>query len=155
MSSTLSLSWCSVGAVRVNIRLQSIDKYIVAKHGRPRALTPNEDDLLESFAQLITQAIRDQWPVDTGTSRDRWTVTATGRGGDVGLVVENPMFYAEYVHDELYARLIPQIWNAVKRNLIAGLKLRIDETEKRLEQKETPLFGFGDVLDLYREAVSR
>jgi hypothetical protein len=119
-----------MAAVQVDIKLRSIDKYIIQVHGSPRALTPDEDDYLERFAELITQAIRDNWPVDTGTSRDKWSVAITGRAGDVGFVVENEMWYAEFVHDELYLRLIPQIWNAIKENLIAGFKRVIDETER-------------------------
>lgn len=121
-----------MGAVRVNIKLRSIDDFIVREHGSRRSLTPWESEYLERFAQLITQSIRERWPVDTGTSRDRWTVMATGTGGDVGLIIENPMYYAEFVHNALWETLIPKVWNLVKENLLRGLKVRIAETEKTL-----------------------
>jgi len=121
-----------VGAVSVDIRLPDIDAYIVQKHGQPRSLTPEEADILSSFASLILQAIRDRWPVDTGTSRDRWEVSTVPSGGRISILVENPLYYAEYVHDGLWRTLIPAIWNIVKPDVMRTLKFAIDKTETKL-----------------------
>ena len=121
-----------MGAVSVDIQLKSIEEYIIRKHGSPRALTGDERFVLRQFVQLIKQAIRDRWPVDTGTSRDRWQAWSIPTAGDLAIMIENPMFYAEYVHDGLWERLIPAVWNAVKAELIRELKREIDKTERRL-----------------------
>jgi len=121
-----------VGAVSVEIELKSLNTYIRLKHGRPRALTADERFTLRQFVQLIQQAIRDRWPVDTGTSRDRWIVYSVPTAGDLSIFVENPMFYAEYVHGGLWERLVPAVWNAVKPEVIREMKREIDKTERRL-----------------------
>lgn len=122
-----------MGAVSVEIKLKSIDDYIIRKHGFTRALTFAENMVLIEFSDLIQQAIRDRWPVDTGTSRDRWQVTSTAAFGELAILIENPMFYAEYVHEGLWERLIPEVWNAVKNEFSRAIKFEIDRTERRLE----------------------
>ena len=42
------------------------------------------------------------------------------------------MFYAEYVHEGLWERLIPEVWNAVKNEFSRAIKFEIDRTERRL-----------------------
>jgi len=121
-----------VGAVSVEIDLKSLNTYIRLKHGSPRALTGEERFTLRQFTQLIQQAIRDRWPVDTGTSRDRWIVYSVPTAGDLAIFVENPMFYAEYVNNGLWERLVPAVWNAVKAEVIREMKREIDKTERRL-----------------------
>ena len=121
-----------MGAVSVEIDLKSLNNYIRLKHGSPRALTGEERFTLRQFTQLIQQAIRDRWPVDTGTSRDRWIVYSVPTAGDLAIFVENPMFYAEYVNDGLWERLVPAVWNAVKPEVIREMKREIDKTERRL-----------------------
>lgn len=122
-----------MGAVSVEIQLQSIDDYIIRKHGFVRALTFSENMVLVEFSQLIQQAIRDRWPVDTGTSRDRWQVTSAASFGALSILIENPMFYAEFVHNGLWERLIPAVWDAVKNEFSRAMKFEIDRTERRLE----------------------
>lgn len=122
-----------MGAVSVEIDLKSLNTYIRLKHGSPRALTGDERFVLRQFTQLIQQAVRDRWPVDTGTSRDRWIVYSVPTAGDLSIFVENPMFYAEYVNNGLWERLVPAVWNAVKPELIREMKREIDKTERRLE----------------------
>lgn len=126
-----------MGAVSVDIKLESIDNYIRLKHGEPRSLTTAESDVLRRFARVIRQAIRDRWPVDTGTSRDRWEVFTIPTAGDVAIIIENPMFYAEYVHNGLWERLIPAIWNFAKPEIIAAMRREIDKTERRLQGNTT------------------
>ena len=121
-----------MGAVSVEIDLKSLNNYIRLKHGSPRALTGEERFTLRQFTQLIQQAIRDRWPVDTGTSRDRWIVYSVPTAGDLAIFVENPMFYAEYVNNGLWERLVPAVWNAVKPEVIREMKREIDKTERRL-----------------------
>ncbi len=121
-----------MGAVSVEIDLKSLNTYIRLKHGSPRALTGEERFTLRQFTQLIQQAIRDRWPVDTGTSRDRWIVYSVPTAGDLAIFVENPMFYAEYVNNGLWERLVPAVWNAVKPEVIREMKREIDKTERRL-----------------------
>ena len=130
-----------MGAVSVDIQIPAINSYIVRKHGRPRSLTPEEDDILTDFANLIQQAIRDRWPVDTGTSRDQWEVSTIPSGGRVSILVENPMYYAEYVHDGLWSSLVPAVWNIVKPDLISTLKDAIDDTEESLKPKSRSIFN--------------
>ena len=123
----------------MNIRLKSIEKHIVKKHGRARSLTPAEQDVLTFWLEILMAAIRNAWPVETGTSRDRWNAHAIPAFGDLGIVIENPMYYAEFVHrkgesGELWRSLVPNSWNAIKVLALAALRKKIDETEEKIAQ---------------------
>jgi hypothetical protein len=137
-------------AVRVEIRLRKLDRYIRLAHGAPRALTPLEEDVLERFAMKMLQAIRDRWPVDTGTSRDAWNIELKGLPGQMAFIIENPMYYVEYVHDELWERLIPAVWKAVEGPLMFAIKAKVDRTEREIKSL---LDLGGEVLDIYRAGL--
>lgn len=139
-----------MSAVRVNIRLRTLDRYIVRVNGSPRALTPREDDVLERFVQLILQAIRDRWPVDTGTSRDAWSVVLGGRAGAMSITISNRMHYAEFVHDGLWEHLIPAVWKAVEGPLMFAAKAAVDRTQREIKRR---LELGGSILDVFRAGL--
>lgn len=128
-------------AVRLNIRLRTLDEYVAKRHGAQRALTPHESNAIYDFADRMLQYIKDRWPVDTGTSRDRWTYVLNGTPGQMGLTIENPMFYAEYVHyaggsddSPLWETLLPEAFNMVKDALMAAVLAAVDKTEQRIDR---------------------
>ena len=87
---TISKDTAAYG-VEAIIKLKSIDEHIRKTHGRYRSLLPTESAILTDYGQKILRHVVDRWPVDTGTSRDRWSVTEMPWGGDLGLRFYNPI----------------------------------------------------------------
>ena len=147
-----------MAGVGVDIRLKSIDNYITKAHGSPRALAPDEVELLSFWMGVVIQYIRNRWPVETGTSRDRWNFHLNPTPGQMGIVIENPMYYAEFVHrkgesGELWRSLIPEAWNAVKVLALAALRKKIDENEAKIKRLQLRFPGRSlreITLDLFR-----
>ena len=137
-----------MGAVRATVKLRTLDSYINRLHGRPRSLTPREMEVAERWVDQIVEYIRGGWPVDTGTSYDKWTVHLNPRGGQLSITIENDMYYAEYVHDGIWARLIKEAVAAVKATLIFQLKQAIKETEETLKEGKVSLLDLIRGLDL-------
>ena len=126
-----------MAGVSVDIRLKSIEKHVVKAHGSARSLTPAEFSVLSFWMEVLIQTIKNGWPVDTGTSRDRWEISAVTSFGDYAILIENPMYYAEWVHrsgsrGELWRTLIPGSWNSLKLVILAALRKKIDETEEKI-----------------------
>tara|TARA_R110000824_G_scaffold8173_1_gene37013 strand:+ start:1226 stop:1747 length:522 start_codon:yes stop_codon:yes gene_type:complete len=155
-------------AVRATIRLRTIDEYIRRVHGKNRSLTAIEMAVANNYARRIINAIRDNWPIDTGTSWGKWQWSLIPYPGEAAIVIENPMNYTTYVHPagtapnpsaagslaSSYAgRLIGQEVRAVKAGLTAALKRAIDATEKRrAPTAPREVMTIQDRLRLIREA---
>ena len=129
-------------AVAVDIRLKSIEEHIRRRHGKDRKPTPSESFVIRGFAGDVVSYIKRRWPVDTGTSRDRWTYELLFNAGDLVIVIENPMYYTEYVHnaggtpeDPLWERLVPEAWNAHKEQMLQALRAEIDKTERVIDER--------------------
>ena len=129
-------------AVAVDIRLRSIEEHIRTRHGKDRKPTPTERFVIRAFVEDVVEYIKLRWPVDTGTSRDRWTYEMLFNAGELVIVIENPMFYAEYVHnrggtpeDPLWSRLVPEAWNAYKVQMLQALRAEIDKTERVIDER--------------------
>jgi len=131
-----------MGAVRFTIRLRTLDEYITKQHGRRRAMTPTEQGELARFADRMIEYIKDRWPVDTGTSRDRWQYFLNPTPGEMAVIVENEMFYADYVHyaggsaeDPLWKTLIPEAFGIISAALMSAALAAVDRTERAIERQ--------------------
>ena len=114
--------------IEVPIRLKSVEAYVRQKHGSLRELGVDELRIVDTYAERIVDAIQSQWPVDTSTSRDAFTYTLLP-GRDIGFTIENDVDYAEYVHEGLWERLIPEVWDGYRGAMVADLRDAVDETE--------------------------
>ena len=131
-------------AVSVEIRLKTIEEYIKRRHGKTRNTTPREEQVIDVYANRVVQYVKDNWPVDTGTSRDRWLFEYKATAGRLSLLIENPMYYSEYVHrsggspeNPLWVRLVPEAWSIVKESMLSDLKRQINATERALERRQS------------------
>jgi hypothetical protein len=123
-------------ALEVKFFPAEIAPYLAA-HGGSRALTPDEEGVLYLYGEQLLDLIVTQWPVDTGTSQDAFSFyTSADPGQGFGIVVENPMYYAQYVHragtpaePPLWRTLFPQVWATIKPQLLKALFAEIDKTE--------------------------
>ena len=121
-------------------RFTSIQRYIVAVHGSPRPLTAGELHIVDQFAVAALLDIEDAWPVDTSLSRDSFDYTAYDGGfspdDPVGFDIENPVWYAEYVHRRgegptpLWESLIPNVVQSLATVYLPRLRSEIDATER-------------------------
>jgi hypothetical protein len=130
-------------SVAVNIRLRSIEQHIRRRHGQDRKPTPNERFIIRSHVEDILNYVKRRWPVDTGTSRDRWMYRLSFDVGELFVRLENPMFYAEYVHnaggspeDPLWSRLVPEAFQAFKDAMNQAVAREVDKTERALIAKQ-------------------
>ena len=102
-----------------------------------RALTPDEEGVLYLFGEELVAYIVQAWPVDTGTSQDAFSFYTSGDPAQgFGIVVENPMYYAQYVFlkgedpdSPLWRTLFPEAWASIKPRLLRALFAEIDATE--------------------------
>tara|TARA_R110002073_G_scaffold110569_6_gene246871 strand:- start:8931 stop:9434 length:504 start_codon:yes stop_codon:yes gene_type:complete len=139
-------------AVRVNIRLRTVDAYIKEKHGRYRSINPAEQNVVNRYAERMIRKIRNNWPIDTGTSWGKWQWMVNPTPGQTMLIIENPMDYTTYVHpagtspnpstagslSSSYAgRQLQAAFNEVKHPLNVALKREIDRTEARTRKATT------------------
>ena len=130
-------------SVAVNIRLRSIEQHIRRRQGQDRKPTPNERFIIRSHVEDILNYIKRRWPVDTGTSRDRWMYRLSFNVGELFVHLENPMFYAEHVHnaggspeDPLWLRLVPEAFQAFKDAMNEAVAREVDKTERALIAKQ-------------------
>ena len=129
-------------SVEVTIRLRSIEQHIRRRHGKDRLPTPREGFVIRQYAGQVINYIKRRWPVDTGTSRDRWTYEIFADVGELSITIENPMYYAEYVHyaggtpeDELWKTLIQEAFAVYKDALNQDVAREIDKTERALQER--------------------
>lgn len=128
------------------VALASIDAYVVRAHGRPRELTLAERRVLIAYGDRIIDDLSDEWPVDTGLSRDAWFYRVSGKAREVAIVVENPVDYVSFVHragtpeiPPLWTTLIPEIVNRYAAMLLADLRAAIDRTEAQARAQGVPV----------------
>ncbi len=147
-------------SVEVNIRLRSVEQHIRRSHGKDRKPTPNERIVIRDYAAQILEYIQSRWPVDTGTSRDRWMYRLSFNVGELFIRIENSMFYAEYVHyeggtpeDPLWLRLVPEAFQVYKDALNEAAAREIDKTERALiaRQRRLPQTRDDTLMDLIRD----
>lgn len=135
-------------ALEVQWRLPAVDAYLLAAHGSPRSLTSEEGDVLFEYATEVEAYVVDRWPVDTGTSRDSFSFTLSTQPGDISVLFENPMYYAEYVTLKgttpvsqggvpLYAELFPAALGIYRDAAIRALCDAIDRTEATIARAPT------------------
>lgn len=124
------------------VRLQSIETYIVSRHGSFRHLELSELQVLDRWAGDIVAEIEDAWPVDTSTSRDAFMYTIMS-GGEVGFTIQNDVDYVEYITfagdatvrdggSPLIDTLIPNIVHASAPQLLQDLRTAVDAAELTL-----------------------
>ena len=126
-----------MGAVRATIRLVSLDDKVRAAHGSPRALVPDEIDVVRTWGELMLDFIQASWPVDTGASRDAWSFFIDPSPNSMAIVIENPMFYADFVHragdptrSPIWEAIIVEAWGLARQGLILAASAAIDRTER-------------------------
>ena len=83
-------------------------------------------DALFGTSQRVVIVVKGEWPVITGTSQAGFKAVRTSVGGNV----VNPVPYAAEVQDGLADRLIT-----------AAIAAADPETQRRIEDRITPLFG--------------
>lgn len=129
-----------MAGVDATIGLPSIEALVLQLHGRTRALTPNEEDVVDRYAGEVRDYVVARWPVDTGTSADAWQYEVDVSPGSYGFTVLNDIDYAEWVHyagspttDEagvsLGETLIEEGWLAVRSALLTELETEVRATE--------------------------
>lgn len=149
-------------ALEVKFFPSEIPPYLAA-HGGLRALTPDEEGVLYLFGEELVRYIVTAWPVDTGTSQDAFSFYTSGDPGQgFGIVVENPMFYAQYVHLKgadpdapLWRTLFPEAWAAIKPGLLRALFAEIDATESARVASEAAKVAKGSGARRARSETSR
>ena len=129
--------------ISATANLPDIDKYILRKHGSPRALTPREVDVIRIQAQAQMRVIRRNWPVRTGASRAAWSFSINPSPNNVSVVFSNTMWYSSFITRKgekpvkkggtpWYKTLLKAVWEANKPRLTRLLKEEIDKTEAAL-----------------------
>lgn len=149
-------------ALEVRFFPSEIPPYLAA-HGGLRALTPDEEGVLYLFGEELLRYIVEAWPVDTGTSQDAFSFyTSADPGQGFGIVVENPMFYVQYVHragedpdSPLWRTLFPEAWASVKPGLLKALFAEIDKTEAERAARENAKTAKGTSARRARSEASR
>ena len=138
-------------SLAVTVRLRTIEAFLLREHGSVRQLTVRERRILRGFVRRMELAIEDNWPVDTGFSRDGWRSAISGNvtGGGIqglsgiGFQLFNDVDYARYVRrrGELAAGLPPlgrrlarQVVVAFAASLNAALMAEIRNTEAQQRQ---------------------
>lgn len=122
------------------IPLNTVRRHIERAHGSARGLSSTEVALLDELAGEIVDAIADEWPVDTSTSRDAWTHQLTTTAGNVSIELINDTSYAEYVHrkgevgEPLYETLLPAVVADLGPKINAQMRAAIDDTERRYQE---------------------
>lgn len=129
-----------MAAVIFRANLTSLDLFVRQAHGEWRELTPLEAAILLDGIERTVDYIKEQWPVDTGTSKDSWTYDTSGANERASWVeFQNPMYYAEFVHypggnpeNPIWRWLIPEAIGAVLAPTLDLVKQAILVTERRI-----------------------
>lgn len=128
-----------MAGVRVPIALDSLKAFITAVNGGPRQLSADEADLLAAYATRIVEEIEEQWPVDTGTSRDAWRYVLRSDFDRLGFEVLNDIDYVEYVHRKggnaeapLWREVIPDVVSRYSSALTRDMREKVAETQRRI-----------------------
>lgn len=152
-------------SVAVDIRLRSIEEYIREVYGKDRKPTPNEVFIIADAVEDVVNYIKRRWPVDTGTSRDRWTHELRFNSGELVITIENEMYYVGEVVDPadgetpLWQGLVTEAWQQHKEKLFDALKAEIDVSQDIIRwrkaqgdnDREAILYLARGLLDEYYE----
>lgn len=125
--------------LKIPIRLESIEQYILEKHKTFRYLELSEIQALDDLAELIVGDIEEAWPVDTSTSRDAFRYELM-TGGQVGFTIYNDVDYVEYIVEPgshsvenggtpIIDIIIPRIIAGNKEMLLASMRTAVDIAE--------------------------
>jgi len=154
-----------MSAIRIPIRLQSVDRAIARLHGFPRRLAPREERKLDDWGYEIIKRIRAKWPVDTGTSRAAWNFVSSNQPGDVSITLENPMHYSSFVHyrgspkakgrhgdwltPSVYEELIPRIWAELQDRIVSSMIREVEITEKEYKRRQEEIGAAPSAIDTF------
>jgi hypothetical protein len=141
-----------MSAINYRIKLERLEGMVKLKHKTSRRLAPRELQILRRYARDIIAYIREQWPVDTGTSRAAWTYGVEGLDGNYAINLENRIWYSSWVHYKgspkgrgrhgkwltpaVYEGLVPQAWNQFRDRLYGDMIREIDRTEIELAKRQ-------------------
>ena len=141
-----------MSAINYRIKLERLEGMVKLKHKTSRRLAPREERILERYAREIISYIREQWPVDTGTSRAAWSWRLDTVEGNYAINLTNRIHYASWVHYKgspkargrhgkwltpaVYEYLVPQAWNQFRDRLYGDMIAEIDRTEIELAKRE-------------------
>ena len=158
-----------MSAINYRIKLQRLEGMVKLKHKTSRRLAPREEKILERYARDIVSYIRDQWPVDTGTSRAAWSWRLDTVEGNYAINLTNRMYYASFVHyrgspkapgrhgkgltPAVYEMLVPQAWNNYRDRLYGDMLREIERTEIELAKKQK--MGLVQVVQTFDDIYSQ
>lgn len=136
--------------IDVTIKLTDMIAYLRKKHGDDRPLTPKEVAALRVMGNDMLRVIKQNWPVDTGTSRGAWSYSINPSPRSIAFVFTNRAWYSSWITrrgerpvkdggSPLFRRLLPAVWNAAKPKTFRLLREAIDKTELALNPPPLPL----------------
>lgn len=127
--------------IEVTIKLRSLEDYVIRQHGSFRQLDVPEIRAVQRGTRDLVLAIQDEWPVDTGFSRDGWTFTTSLSSSPFSITLENDVFYSQWVHapggspdDPLWRDIVPKLAREFVPEIIASARRQVDITEGRLDE---------------------
>ena len=131
------------GQVYATAAYPELDAFIRKHHGSPRALTPQEVQIMAQEGEAQLRIIRRNWPVRTGTSRAGWRFRVRPQPGRVALIIENPVYYSAWVTKKgqvpvrlggkpWFMVLLPEVAKANKARLLRRMKEQILRTEAEI-----------------------
>jgi len=139
-------------AINYRIKLQRLEGMVKLKHKTSRRLAPREEKILERYARDIVSYVREQWPVDTGTSRAAWAWGVDAMEGNYAINLENRMWYSSYVHyrgspkapgrhgrwltPAVYEEVVPEAWAKYGDRLYGDMLREIERTEAELVKRQ-------------------
>lgn len=125
--------------VEYRVRLKSLEDYVTRAHGSFRQLDVPEIRVIQRGVRAMVLAVAEEWPVDTGLSRDAWRGYTSLSARPFEVVIENEVFYAQYVHprgtspdDVLWEDLVPAVVAELMPSILAQARAEIDRTEARI-----------------------
>lgn len=144
-------------SVRIPVRLRTAEDYARSVHGSARQLTADERLIIDTYAAAIVGEIQQQWPAQTGFSRERWRYTL-GAGAGYGFTIHNDASYVEHILSRgsrqgsapLYLQIVPAVVRAFQGALLRDLQEAIEATEARLAAEEQARRARGGVGGLAR-----
>lgn len=158
-----------MSAINYRIKLQRLEGMVKLKHKTSRRLAPREEKILERYARDIVSYVRDQWPVDTGTSRAAWSWRLDTVEGNYAINLTNRMYYASFVHyrgspkapgrhgrwltPAVYEEVVPEAWDKYGDRLYADMGREIIRTEAELAKK--PKMGLVQVVQTFDDIYSQ
>jgi hypothetical protein len=129
--------------IDVTIKMPDMIAYLRKQHGSDRPLTPKEVAALRVMGNEMLRVIKQNWPVDTGTSRGAWSYYVNPSPRAIAFVFTNRVWYSSWITKRgertvkdggapLFRRLLTAVWNAGKPKTFRLLREAIDKTELAL-----------------------